>query len=125
MPSTKIVTIVLRHPNHNVARFVEELAITLRLGQKLTVAKRLRSMPKPRGYSRNRSGCGPAGSQTAGRFLIKVLGKTAAHIRDRTAHIGPAHHDRKVADIGRVLLLEVKVQPLLGTLPFVNAGHAQ
>src|SRR4029450_13472283 len=53
-----------------------------------------------------------AGNQSAGLFFVQVLGQAAADFRYRTANVSAADHDREVAHVGAVLLLEMIVEPI-------------
>src|SRR5690348_14021763 len=54
------------------------------------------------------------GDQPPRFFLVQVLGQLASHGCDRTRHVHPTEHDRKVAHVRFVFLLEVKMQERFG-----------
>ena len=60
---------------------------------------------------------GPTGDQSTGLFFVKILRKTAANLRDRTAYICAPDHHRKIADVGGIFLFEVMMEKIFANPP--------
>src|SRR6266436_1449578 len=94
-------------------RFIEEMPILFRRRQYLHVLKSTYIHPQSAWVFKKKLGMRAAGNQSAGRFLIEIFGQASPDLRDRTAHISPAYHDRKIPYVGCVLLLEMEMEKRL------------
>src|SRR5437762_13992185 len=96
--------------------FVEKISIPFCGRKKLHVLESADIHSQATRIFKKQSWMRASGDQTTGLFLIEIFRQAAADLRNRAAHIGPAHHDRKVPNIGRVLLFKMKMEPFLGNL---------
>ena len=55
-----------------------------------------------------------ARNEPTGLLFEQILGEVAPYFGDRALHVRPPDHHRKIANVGRVFLLEVNVQPVGG-----------
>jgi hypothetical protein len=92
---------------------VEHGAILARFGKQLDAIEARQIHAEPTRILEEQIGMRLAGDHAAGLFLVEILGEVAPDLGDGALYVRPADHHRKVANVGRVFLLEMNVELVL------------